>query len=1058
MRQNLVNARNERDNNMDEILSSLLTQDKILAKKILDYIVDNQPNGYQKIFKTPSIIFTVEDLQNSLIQSFLDSLNKFANNVEDEKKEIYNVISQLSKKYNDILDAEILEQEKRLVLLKEKRSKNNRKAIIKDTIDIDDNQIEESEKKQYEIEKLSYGILESDENNENKRVGTKKEWNESKEVTSAPKFEELKELLKEMKVEILGKIYEETINEDRFREYPYKIIHIEVNGKKKTILVSDEIGQITFVYDGNIDKLSFKNAIKWYDINWVKVSKIKYLNNYSENLKKCLENQEAYWFADDWKKSWKENIQDDLILSDEWNKTSNQIIIEESKEWISDVEKGFLEKFGIQSHAFSYAYDYLELHKLDKDFAKKQIQDWIMMKFITPSWWKLKVNQPRQSPFPKSSFPWYTDKNWEKVCTADDIFDQDFLTTDEYLFRVEESLQSLNNKWKLAGTKWTLDNYTNIIEWFFYGNQEAIKLFSKKYSWNQETKNLENAYKSENILDFDLELLEKENFDFTRLTELNFINTKLEQFLECVWEEGEEEFSDLHISEQLKEKVILNCVRQRLKVNKINEIWDLWRQFPRGLIHSIISRLPNTKHFITLPEDIERKKIDLIFSQYKIWENSWNSIKEGLQDCARRISINTNVKFFGLNVQYWDLNNMNDEVKNELALELGITISQEVLMKLLAKSIVYQWTSTVENVWWSIEVKIDDFDQEELLLKCVSELYSEDDLLEGMENINTHLWISNILESGAKDEFVRKIWIMFNRHPENIRLLEETWLLDKKYNNELLKIYLQSWRVHISNLSLPEEILEWNDIYRVSVEIIKNTPESKRLEIIEKMVSKLEISLPEYINRLTHVNITLLDELKQVVIEIEEKNVYTKDKDIYFKLNYLLWNINSKTEKNIDVSINDLLWKDNFEKLREFLEEYKIWISIVGERIKEKIIHYVIEWNIDKVAKIWKYFEEYTNYIWSEHFKNIYAKKVLDNLEQNEIHKAVNALRKFPLDTQLFQEEKVMNNIKVIFIKTLEIDKIDFAIDLIDVFWIPKDYIKNIINKFPDYKEDLLEE
>jgi hypothetical protein len=54
------------------------------------------------------------------------------------------------------------------------------------------------------------------------------------------------------------------------------------------------------------------------------------------------------------------------------------------------------------------------------------------------------------------------------------------------------------------------------------------------------------------------------------------------------------------------------------------------------------------------------------------------------------------------------------------------------------------------------------------------------------------------------------------------------------------------------------------------------------------MVSKLKISLPEYINRVTHINTTLLDELKQVVTEIEEKNLYKKDKDIYFKLNYLL--------------------------------------------------------------------------------------------------------------------------------------------------------------------------
>ncbi len=55
-------------------------------------------------------------------------------------------------------------------------------------------------------EKLSYGILEADEDIKNKGVGKKREWGESKEITSAPKFEEAIELLKEMWINVKGKI------------------------------------------------------------------------------------------------------------------------------------------------------------------------------------------------------------------------------------------------------------------------------------------------------------------------------------------------------------------------------------------------------------------------------------------------------------------------------------------------------------------------------------------------------------------------------------------------------------------------------------------------------------------------------------------------------------------------------------------------------------------------------------------------------------------------------------------------------------------------------------
>jgi hypothetical protein len=45
------------------------------------------------------------------------------------------------------------------------------------------------------------------------------------------------------------KQFEETLNPERMRKVPYQIYHIMTNNLQKTVLISDQIGQATFVYD-----------------------------------------------------------------------------------------------------------------------------------------------------------------------------------------------------------------------------------------------------------------------------------------------------------------------------------------------------------------------------------------------------------------------------------------------------------------------------------------------------------------------------------------------------------------------------------------------------------------------------------------------------------------------------------------------------------------------------------------------------------------------------------------------------------------------------------------
>ncbi len=85
--------------------------------------------------------------------------------------------------------------------------------------------------------------------------------------------------------------YEESLNPERMRKIPYQIYHIEKWENQKTVLISDQIGQATFVYDAIIHTDIFKSIEKWDEIEGNPALKIIYnIKSYEKNLEIALNN------------------------------------------------------------------------------------------------------------------------------------------------------------------------------------------------------------------------------------------------------------------------------------------------------------------------------------------------------------------------------------------------------------------------------------------------------------------------------------------------------------------------------------------------------------------------------------------------------------------------------------------------------------------------------------------------------------------------------------------------------------------------------------------------
>lgn len=57
-------------------------------------------------------------------------------------------------------------------------------------------------------------------------------------------------------------IVEETLEKNQMREIPYRIVYIRTPRGIRTVCVSDQIGEKTYVYDGMVDLIYWKESRK----------------------------------------------------------------------------------------------------------------------------------------------------------------------------------------------------------------------------------------------------------------------------------------------------------------------------------------------------------------------------------------------------------------------------------------------------------------------------------------------------------------------------------------------------------------------------------------------------------------------------------------------------------------------------------------------------------------------------------------------------------------------------------------------------------------------------
>lgn len=125
------------------------------------------------------------------------------------------------------------------------------------------------------------------------------EWGEEtekfddREVAQAPKFQTFLRILNKRWISFDSLIVleedEEVLKADkRMREIPYKIIYLREWDVEKTVLISDEVWQATFVYEWIIREDNFANFSKWEAIESIIPEKIVFWKTYNKRLEKAI--------------------------------------------------------------------------------------------------------------------------------------------------------------------------------------------------------------------------------------------------------------------------------------------------------------------------------------------------------------------------------------------------------------------------------------------------------------------------------------------------------------------------------------------------------------------------------------------------------------------------------------------------------------------------------------------------------------------------------------------------------------------------------------------------
>ena len=262
----------------------------------------------------------------------------------------------------------------------------------------------------WNIEKLNYSLFipgkKVNQSNSNQNV------NEIKEVSKYNNFLKVYYDLFLWRKGITIKVYEEKLNADKMRKLPYKIIHIQWWKFSRTILISDQIWQATFVYDWIIEASIFQNIKKWNPIDWNYSMRIIYGKNYSSDIKDIIS----------------EDFQFEIEVHNK-QKTEKQILQEELN--YIDQEELLQTLLNYEWRSIQESYDYfMSLKTWDKN--NKNSIGWLKIKgkgvgeLKTMSWIEIEWNITSPTKFKQ----WIQEIfKWEDIEKSQELIQEELLQT-----------------------------------------------------------------------------------------------------------------------------------------------------------------------------------------------------------------------------------------------------------------------------------------------------------------------------------------------------------------------------------------------------------------------------------------------------------------------------------------------------------------------------------------------------------------------------------------------------------------------------------------------------
>lgn len=178
-------------------------------------------------------------------------------------------------------------------------------------------------------------------------------WKSKIEFKQWDKYNEFLRIYNELffwRKDVQIKTYMEKLDSNKIRKSPYYIINIIWGDFSKTLLISNQIWEATFVYNWMIESGKFAEIEKWQEINGLKPIKVVYSEDYSNELKDLITKKELYSYegaeiSDEDLQLKEEDYFNKLylktVLSSITNNEWNKIEVDLKKIWLREFSKKF---------------------------------------------------------------------------------------------------------------------------------------------------------------------------------------------------------------------------------------------------------------------------------------------------------------------------------------------------------------------------------------------------------------------------------------------------------------------------------------------------------------------------------------------------------------------------------------------------------------------------------------------------------------------------------------------------------------------------------------------